>query len=87
MKKSVESIMGQTSIAAGRGKQAGAYSENMDISVAADPIVQYMTKDQLEKAITKTRKKMGDAVKELDFIEAAHLRDELFGLEDRLKKT
>lgn len=87
MKKSVESIMGQTSIAAGKGKQARAYSENMEISVAADPVVQYMTKDQLEKAITKTRKKMGDAVKELDFIEAAHLRDELFGLEDKLKKT
>ncbi|OQX77831.1 MAG: excinuclease ABC subunit B [Bacteroidetes bacterium 4484_276] len=85
MKKSVESIMGQTTIAAGKGKQARAYSENMEISVAADPVVQYMTKDQLEKAITKTRKKMGDAVKELDFIEAAHLRDELFGLEDRLK--
>lgn len=85
MKKSVESIMGQTSIAAGKGKQGRAYSENTEISIAADPVVQYMTKDQLEKAITKTRKKMGDAVKELDFIEAAHLRDELFGLEDKLK--
>ncbi len=87
LKKSVESIMGQTSVATHKDKYGKAYIENTEISVAADPVVQYMTKDQLEKAIAKTRKKMGDAVKELDFIEAARLRDELFGLEDKLKKT
>ncbi len=83
--KSVESIMGQTSVATHKDKHGKPYAENTEINVAADPVVQYMTKDQLAKAITKTRKKMEEAVKELDFIEAAHLRDELFGLEERLK--
>lgn len=54
-------------------------------SVAADPVVQYMTKPQLEKAIEKTRKQMFEAAKKLEFIEAAQLRDELVKLEDLLK--
>lgn len=54
-------------------------------SIAADPVVQYMTKPQLEKAIEKTRKQMLDAAKKLEFIEAAQLRDELVKLEDLLK--
>ena len=83
--KSVESIMGQTSIATHKDKHGKAYVENTELSVAADPVVQYMPKEQLAKAIVKTRKKMEEAVKELDFIEAARLRDELFGLEDKLK--
>jgi excinuclease ABC subunit B len=83
--KSVESIMGQTSVAGSKDKHAKAYAENTEISIAADPVVQYMTKEQIEKAIKKTRKKMEEAVKELDFIEAAQCRDELFGLEERLK--
>jgi len=86
LNKSVESIMGQTSVATHKDKHGKAYAENTEINVAADPVVQYMTRDQLAKAITKTRKKMEDAVKELDFIEAAHLRDELFGLEEKLSE-
>lgn len=54
-------------------------------SIAADPIVQYMTKPQLEKTIEKTRKQMIEAAKKLEFIEAAQLRDELVKLEDLLK--
>ena len=54
-------------------------------SIAADPIVQYMTKNALEKAIAKTRKAMQDAAKKLEFLEAAQLRDELIKLEDILK--
>jgi excinuclease ABC subunit B len=84
--KSVESIMGQTSVATHKDRHGRAYVENTEISIAADPVVRYMTKEQVEKAIVKTRKKMEDAVKELDFIEAAHCRDELFTLEAKLKE-
>ena len=52
---------------------------------AADPVVQYMTKPQLQKSIDKTRKQMFEASKKLDFMEAAQLRDELIKLEDLLK--
>ena len=53
---------------------------------AADPIVQYMSKEQLQKSINRTRKLMQDAAKKLDFIEAAQYRDELLRLEDVLKE-
>ncbi len=86
MFKSIDSILGQTSVAGGKTEKQRAYIENSSIDVAADPIVAYMTKDQITKAIQKTRKKMEEAVKELDFISAAQLRDELFGLEKLLEK-
>ena len=54
-------------------------------SIAADPVVQYMSKSALEKAIAKTKKSMHDAAKKLEFLEAAQLRDELIKLEDLLK--
>lgn len=54
--------------------------------VAADPIVQYMSRPQLEKSIERTRKLMTEAAKRLDFIEAAQYRDELLKLEDLLKE-
>lgn len=52
----------------------------------ADPIVQYMSKEQLQKSINRTRKLMQEAAKKLDFIEAAQYRDELLRLEDVLKE-
>lgn len=54
-------------------------------SLVADPVVQYMNRTQLEKAIERTRKQMTEAAKKLDFIEAAQFRDELVKLEDLLK--
>ena len=53
--------------------------------IAADPVVQYMSKTALEKTIAKTKKAMQDAAKKLDFLEAAQYRDELIKLEDLLK--
>jgi len=55
-------------------------------SIAADPVVQYMNEDALIKTIDKTKKSMKKAAKELDFIEAARLRDEMFELEKLLKE-
>ena len=62
-----------------------AYTEPEQNSMAADPIVQYMTKAQLEKSIERTRKQMYEAAKKLEFMEAAQYRDELLKMEDLLK--
>jgi len=68
-----------------KAKQAvNYYVESAELNIAADPVVQYMTKDQLQKTIQNTRKQMEAAVKELDFMEAARLRDEIAALEKRL---
>jgi excinuclease ABC subunit B len=50
--------------------------------IAADPVIQYMSVEGLEKAIEKTKKQMRNAAKDLDFIEAARLRDEMFALQN-----
>ena len=52
--------------------------------VAADPVVKYMNTEALEKTILKTKKEMEKAAKELDFIEAARLRDEMYRLKELL---
>lgn len=69
-------------------KVANGYSgpEYQDIDVAADPVLSYMSIEKLEKAIEQTRKAMQKAAKELDFIQAAQYRDEMFRLEKLLKK-
>jgi len=65
--------------------EPNAYIEpEQNQGIAADPVVQYMTKPALDKTIAKTRKAMQEAAKKLDFLEAAQLRDELMKLEDLL---
>ena len=54
--------------------------------MAADPIVQYMSRKQLEKSIERTKKLMQEAAKKLDFIEAAQYRDEVLKMEELLKE-
>jgi len=63
-----------------------AYVEPTGTNIAADPIVQYMNRPQLEKNIEKVKKQMRDAAKKLEFLEAAQYRDELIKLEDLLKE-
>jgi excinuclease ABC subunit B len=76
--KSREAIMGQTSVADVRKKEAKkAYIEPDTLSLAADPVVAYMKPEQLDKLLKETQRKMEKAAKELDFMEAARLRDEL----------
>ena len=55
-------------------------------TLAAEPIVQYMNRAQLEKSIERTKKLMQEAAKKLDFIEAAQYRDEVLKMEDLLKE-
>ena len=63
-----------------------AYIEPEKVSIAADPVVQYMSKPQMEKAIERARKQMQEAAKKLEFIEAAQYRDELLRLENMLRE-
>jgi excinuclease ABC subunit B len=67
-----------------KGINPRAYIEPDRIDIAADPVVKYMNKEALEKAIEKTRKAMEKAASELDFIEAARFRDELSDLQNLL---
>ena len=83
--KSRESIMGQTKVADSRKAPTKAYTGPSETSVAADPVVAYMAKPELEKLIQTTQKSMEKAAKELDFIEAARLRDELSQLKTLLE--
>lgn len=86
VKKSKEAIMNQTSVADAKKGRKSYYIENTEASIAADPVVAYMDKTALEKMITKTQKSMEKAAKELDFMEAAKLRDELNDLKELLKE-
>ncbi len=82
LNKSKESIYGQTTVIVdSKGNLARPYVESEQINYAADPVVQYMSKEELQKAINRTRKAMDAAAKEFDFAEAARLRDEMFALE------
>lgn len=67
-------------------KERHAYVEPSTLNIAADPVVQYMSKAQMEKSIERTRKLMQEAAKKLEFIEAAQYRDELLKLEDLMKE-
>ncbi|MBK6963759.1 MAG: excinuclease ABC subunit UvrB [Bacteroidales bacterium] len=84
--RSMSSIIGQTAVADSSNRPGKAYIENDQVSLAADPVVKYMNLSQLEKAIGQTKKSMEKAAKELDFIEAARLRDEMFALQEMLKE-
>ena len=59
--------------------------QESETGIAADPIMQYMNRTQLEKSIERTRKLMKEAAKKLNFIEAAQYRDEILKMEDILK--
>ncbi|WP_373521402.1 excinuclease ABC subunit UvrB [Aquiflexum sp.] len=85
--KSKEKIMGQTKVADSK-KNAKTYEDmvNAETLVAADPLVQYLSKEKLEKLIVQTQKMMEKAAKELNFMEAARLRDEWQGLKNRLEQ-
>ena len=67
-------------------RSKGFYTEPERIQVAADPVVKYMDEGALKKAIEKVRKSMEKAAKQLDFVEAAQYRDEMYELEKLLEK-
>ena len=60
-------------------------NEDAKISLAAEEQVEYNTIPQLEKAIAQTKKQMERAAKDLDFMEAARLRDQMFAMKKKLE--
>ena len=77
--RSKDAILKQTKVADKKKSSAKYYIEE-EQSIAADPVVAYMDKTDLEKLIAKTQKSMERAAKDLDFMEAARLRDEMLEL-------
>lgn len=82
--KSTEAIMGQTSVADVKGRKV--YTGRETVDVAADPLVAYMNKDQLQMLVLETQRKMEQAAKDMDFLEAARFRDEYLQLKEKLEK-
>ena len=85
--KSTRDILGQTAVADGNRQHPVPYYENEKIDVAADPLIKYLSKEKIQKLINRDRKAMEDAVKSLDFLEAARLRDELKALRAMIEKS
>ncbi len=81
--KASKSIMGRP-VSQITGEQY--YVEPTEIDLAADPLINYMDKAALQKTIDKTKRVMEKAARELDFIEAARLRDEMFKLQEIMNK-
>lgn len=85
--KSREEILEQTAVADYKPGEAKMYVEpDPATSAAADPLIEYMSEKELKKAVDTVRKKMEKAAKDLDFLEAAKLRDEMFALENAYKE-
>ena len=89
IKRTREEILKQTSMADAKqifAPEAKAYVEPTELNLAADPILEYLSKPKLEKMIGETQKRMQKAAKEKDFMEAARLRDEMFVLQKKLEE-
>jgi len=84
--KSKEQIIEQSAIAGVGRKLSKAYIEPEMNSLAADPVIKYMSNTEIEKQIQDRRKQMEKAAKELDFIEAARYRDEIEEYKKQLRK-
>ncbi|MGZ5305044.1 MAG: helicase-related protein, partial [Bacteroidia bacterium] len=87
--KSREQILQQTSIAdskENKDKTSVRYDTGVELAIAADPVVEYMTEKQLQKAIEKSKSDMMKAAKNMEFTEAARLRDEMFALQTKMKE-
>lgn len=85
--KSREEIMEQTSVADFKSGESKAYVEPDAASlIAADPVMEYLGEKDLKKAIDVVRKRMDKAAKDMDFLEAAKLRDEMFAMDQMFKE-
>lgn len=83
--KSKEAILGQTKVADSK-RTKKYYVEDEEASLAADPVVSYLSKEELVKMAERTRKAMEKAAKELEFMEAAKLRDELLAIQKMIEE-
>lgn len=84
--KSKEAILGQTKVADSKKSSRKYYVEPEEVTLAADPVVAYLSKEELQKMADRTRKAMEKAAKELEFVEAAKLRDEYLALQKLIEQ-
>lgn len=84
--KSRASILGQTKVADSKKAAARYYIEPEGNSLAADPVLRYVPRDDLKKMVDKARLAMEKAARELEFMEAARLRDEYLALKKQLEE-
>jgi excinuclease ABC subunit B len=86
VRKSIEQVMAQTSVLDIKGYDPDSpYAVEEIITKAAEDDAEYTTIPQLEKAITRTKKEMEKAARDMDFMEAARLRDEMFAMQKKLE--
>jgi excinuclease ABC subunit B len=86
IKKSIDQIMGQTSVLDIKGTTESPYAiDDSYTTIAAEDEVEYKTIPQMEKAIAQIKKMMEKAAKDMDFMEAARLRDEMFRMQKELE--
>jgi excinuclease ABC subunit B len=83
--KSKDSILGQTKVADSKRTLKNYYVETEELTLAADPVVAYLSTEELTKMAERTRKAMEKAAKELEFMEAAKLRDEYMALQKMIE--
>lgn len=83
--RSKDSILGQTKVADSKKSMKRYYIEDEEKSLAADPVVAYSNKEELLKMAEHTKKAMEKAAKELDFMEAARLRDEYLAIQKTIE--
>ncbi len=84
--RSIDSILGQTKVADSKKSGRKYYIEDEEKSLAADPVVAYLSKEELTKMADQVRKAMEKAAKELEFMEAARLRDEYLALQKLIEE-
>lgn len=84
--KSKDEIRKQSSVLEIKGGSRNYEEQEDKISIAADPVIQYMSKAQLEKAVEEAKRLMKKASKDMDFLSAAQFRDEMFALQELLKQ-
>lgn len=84
--RSKDSILGQTKVADSKRSTKNYYIENEEVTLAADPVVAFLSKDELQKMADRTRKAMEKAAKDLEFIEAAKLRDEYMAIQKLIEE-
>ncbi len=87
IKKSLKqsNLRQDTETTATKGDNKGYAEPEQSVAFAADPVVRYMTREQLEKSIAETTRLMKAAAKELDFLQAAQYRDEIVKLQKQLE--
>ncbi len=85
VKKGNKTIFEQSGLIDNRKKKLYVESDENTVTIAADPVVAALSNQQLEKTIEQTKKKMEKAARDMEFMEAARYRDELFSLQKLLE--